>query len=309
MIGSSRLVSVIVPVYNGRKTVERAVSSVLSGTHANVQIVICDDASTDGTYELLSAVGDPRITLLRNLSNLGPGMSRERAIMASAGTWITFLDCDDCWTPSRLEALLSATDDDPYVVVFDDIMMCHQVSLDIRPFRRVYGRHAFGATEGKPVDVTPAQWASSAQFVMQPLIHRLALTSSGVHHTNRGFQEDTEFFLRLISSGFKLRYVPQANYLYRITPGSLSSTSRPGAQTRAMLEEILPLFVHDEDMRRALQRKIDYRRFTSALRSGRVLEALRLGSRDPSFPLELIQRVSKLTHYHCSRLANGAPKR
>lgn len=309
MTETSPLVSVIVPVHNGEKTVAAAIASVLSGSHENVQIVVCDDASTDRTADLVQDINDSRITLLRNSDNIGPGLSRDKAIDASDGKWLTFLDADDAWTPRRLANLLGASRDDHAVMVFDDIMLCHQNSEGMKPWQRVYGAHAFGARNGDAIDVPPALWAASSQFVMQPLIHTATIRANGVRHSGRRFQEDTEFFLRLISAGMKLRYVPSADYLYRITPGSLSSADRPGARTREMLEETLSLFVNDREMRSVLKKKITYRYFTAALRSGNVRKAVRYAGVDPGFMAEFAWRTLEVVRYHVSRIAHGAPKR
>lgn len=305
----SALVSVVMPVHNCERTIGGSIQSVFAGTHKDVQLVVCDDASTDRTVEVVSALSDPRITLIRNDRNLGPGPSRDRAIERCRGRWLTFLDADDLWTPTRVSDLLTAAAGREDQLVFDDLLLCHQTAEGLKRWRRVHGPKAFGANGRSSVQVSPEAWASSRQFVMQPLVATASLHASGIRHSGRRFQEDTEFFLRLVAYGMKLRYLPRANYLYRITPGSLSSADDPGLRTRQVLEELLPAFAHNPAMQRALQHKIEYRKFTSAVKAGRVGEAIRRATRHPSFLKQLASRGLLAALYQASRLANGADAR
>src|SRR5690606_4366833 len=169
MSSSAPLVSVIVPAYNAEATIAGAIGSVLGGTHQEVEVVVCDDASSDRTLEVVLAMDDPRIKIVRNDSNLGPGLSRDKAIDASNGEWLTFLDADDEWAPRRLEGLLRARGEDRGLIIFDDIMLCHHTPNGMAPWRRVHGKRAFGSRSSEPVDIAPARWASAMHFVMQPL--------------------------------------------------------------------------------------------------------------------------------------------
>lgn len=306
---SAPLVSVIMPAYNCEATIGTAIRSVLAGTHDNIQIVVCNDASTDGTRAIVEALADTRITLLHNECNRGPGASRERAIAASDGAWISFLDADDVWRPERLSHLLKATEGRGDTMAFDDILLCHHTPAGLKPWRRLHGTRAFGARSAGAVDVPTARWAATRQFVMQPLISAAALHESGVHHGNRRFQEDTEFILRLLATGLRLRYTPHADYLYRITPGSLSGVPHPGRQTREMLEDVLPLFFADPSMTRALQRKIDYRRFTEAVREREAWSIMQMALHKPRAVLELANRTLGQVRYHTSRILHGAQGR
>ncbi len=97
-------VSVIIPAYNRKGFIENAVRSVLAQTYPDFEIRIVDDASTDGTLELVThlAQDDPRIHFQQHKSNLGAQAARNTGIRASRGKWIAFLDSDDLWLPESL---------------------------------------------------------------------------------------------------------------------------------------------------------------------------------------------------------------
>jgi glycosyltransferase involved in cell wall biosynthesis len=99
-------VSVIIPVYNRRRLLERAVTSVREQTFANWELLIVDDGSSDGSAEYAAdlAAGDPRIRHMRNGRARGPGGARNAGILASTGGYIAFLDSDDFWLPDKLAA-------------------------------------------------------------------------------------------------------------------------------------------------------------------------------------------------------------
>jgi glycosyltransferase involved in cell wall biosynthesis/predicted nucleic acid-binding Zn-ribbon protein len=102
------LVSVIMPVYNRARTVKSAVDSVLTQTYRNIELVIVDDGSDDGTVELIESINDDRIVLLRNDGCQGVSKARNRALKAARGKYITYLDSDNTWDPRYIAAMVGA---------------------------------------------------------------------------------------------------------------------------------------------------------------------------------------------------------
>lgn len=101
----SPLISIITPNYNCARFIAQTIESVLAQTYTNWEMLIVDDCSTDGSYEI--ALGyvqkDSRIKMFRNEKNSGAAVSRNRAIEASSGEYVAFLDSDDLWLPDKLE--------------------------------------------------------------------------------------------------------------------------------------------------------------------------------------------------------------
>lgn len=111
-------VSVIIPAYNSAATIEKCVESILCQTVSDFLIYIVDDCSTDNTWEVLSNLinRDSRIRVFRNEKNSGPSVSRNKAIGASNGEWLCFIDSDDYVCPDFLEKMLNASDNSEIVI-------------------------------------------------------------------------------------------------------------------------------------------------------------------------------------------------
>ncbi|WEK36534.1 MAG: glycosyltransferase family 2 protein [Candidatus Pseudobacter hemicellulosilyticus] len=110
-------VSVGIAVYNGEQFIARAVSSVLRQTITDLELIIVNDGSTDGTLGVLEQFTDPRIILLKNDGNKGVTYTRNRYCAAAAGEYLAVLDADDEWPAEKLEKQLAYMDAHPEVGV------------------------------------------------------------------------------------------------------------------------------------------------------------------------------------------------
>ena len=122
-------VSVIIPTYNRKHTLGRAIESIISQTIKPLEIIIVDDGSDDGTREWIKEEY-PFIKYL-NQNNSGVSASRNRGIFSANGNWIAFLDSDDEWIPEKLERQLSILSSDKEAV------FCHTNEIWIRNGTRV----------------------------------------------------------------------------------------------------------------------------------------------------------------------------
>lgn len=103
------LVSIITPAYRVEMIVEHTIRSVLQQTYQKWELLVADDASPDGTANIVAAFAkcDPRIRLIRCEVNGGPAVARNAALAQARGRWIAFLDSDDFWVPTKLEETLA----------------------------------------------------------------------------------------------------------------------------------------------------------------------------------------------------------
>lgn len=102
-------VSVVMPVYNAEATLERSMRSVLEQTHAQVELLVVDDGSRDGSWALVERIAaeDTRVVAIRQPRNGGVAAARNAGIEAASGTHVAFLDSDDWWHPRKLEVQLA----------------------------------------------------------------------------------------------------------------------------------------------------------------------------------------------------------
>lgn len=106
MYGNSKecpLVSVIMGVYNSETTLSSAVKSILNQSYSNFEFLICDDASTDDSLQLLSSFKDQRIKILKNVTNQGLAYSLNKCLERCSGHYIARMDADDVAFSTRLQ--------------------------------------------------------------------------------------------------------------------------------------------------------------------------------------------------------------
>lgn len=105
VIADGPKVSVIMAAYNAEETIGWAAASILAQTWRNLDVIIVDDASTDRTWVRLNEIAakDPRVRILRNSVNIGPFVSRNRALPMASGAYLTGHDADDWAHPQRIE--------------------------------------------------------------------------------------------------------------------------------------------------------------------------------------------------------------
>ena len=99
------MVSVIIPVYNSERYISEAVESVLNQTYRNLQVIVINDGSTDGTERALEPYMDHINYFFQE--NRGVAAARNVGIRSSRGRHIAFLDSDDIWMPEKLENQVS----------------------------------------------------------------------------------------------------------------------------------------------------------------------------------------------------------
>lgn len=99
--------SAIIPAYNRRGTLGRALASVLAQTDPPDEVIVVDDASSDDTAAVATTFGDRRIQVIRHRRRLGAAAARNTGARAARGRWLAFLDSDDEWLPQKLARQLA----------------------------------------------------------------------------------------------------------------------------------------------------------------------------------------------------------
>jgi glycosyltransferase involved in cell wall biosynthesis len=113
------LVTVGLPVYNGSRFLARAMDSLLAQHWTSLELVVSDNASTDGSAEIAEryAARDPRVRVVRSAVNAGVEANFARVLAEASGTYFMWAACDDWWAPGFVDAMVSALESNPQAVV------------------------------------------------------------------------------------------------------------------------------------------------------------------------------------------------
>lgn len=127
---SNPLVSILIPVYNREQLVRESIDSALGQSYRNIEIIVCDNCSTDNTYQvcLEFAKMDSRVRVLRNKANLGPVKNWIRCVEEAKGEFSKILFSDDLLAPNCIEEMLQQFRDPKIGFV------CSQAIIGEQPF-------------------------------------------------------------------------------------------------------------------------------------------------------------------------------
>ncbi|MFV1528232.1 MULTISPECIES: glycosyltransferase family 2 protein [unclassified Phaeobacter] len=301
--GQGRMISIIMANHQGAPYLPDALRSVASQTHADWELIVADDGSSDGSVDILREVArqDPRVRVLQHETPSGPAAARNRALAAARGDWLAICDSDDIMHPDRLRRLLAAAEALDADAVADD--MVHFATELLAGPRSVLGSDAPEVPRQiGPADMlrVPEPGTSGAQLgYLKPLIRRQALAALRYDEALT-IGEDQDFYLRLLLQGTRMWLLPEALYLYRRHPHSLShrSTRRQILAALAAMEALpgqlsasqhLELKHIIEERRQVLQDRLAFETLAETLKQRRFGAALRQILRHPALGFRLVQ--------------------
>jgi glycosyltransferase involved in cell wall biosynthesis len=128
------LVSVIIPSWNRKESLGRAIESVLAQDGISLEVLVCDDGSTDGTIEMVENWPDGRVQLVSGQHAGRPAIPRNRGIAAASGEWIAFLDDDDIWLPGKLKAQLQLANERCYLALTTNALRAQPGQSEYPPY-------------------------------------------------------------------------------------------------------------------------------------------------------------------------------
>jgi glycosyltransferase involved in cell wall biosynthesis len=132
----NNLVSIITPSYSSKRFIKETISSVLSQTYKNWEMIIVDDVSPDNSNEIIEEFikKDSRIKLIKLEKNSGPAVARNRAIKEAKGRYIAFLDADDLWIPEKLEKQISFMNEYDLAFTYSSYNLTDEYNNDLGSF-------------------------------------------------------------------------------------------------------------------------------------------------------------------------------
>lgn len=221
------LVSVVMPTHNNRDYICASIDSCLNQTWGNLEIIVVDDGSTDGTGDLLRERYGERIRYIQQ-QNAGPGIARNTGIEAARGDYIKFCDSDDLLYPEHIARCM-------------DVMQQASEAIAV-----VYTRYRFVDGDGAPIpdksdpplldgDIFCRLLLSNSNAILTSatLVRKAALLHVGMFPADRELRhsEDWDVYLRLAAQ-YQYANVPEILLDYRWHGGGLTSNQHAAAYGR-----------------------------------------------------------------------------
>lgn len=187
------LVSVVVAARNEERRIGRALRSVLQQTYPSLEVVVVDDGSCDSTADVVIALDDARVRLIRLASSVGRGAARNLAVEQSRGTWIVVQDADDESLPGRVAALVRRAQAGDEPVVVSGQATC------VTPGGRSWQLRGYPLADA----AVKAELAAGSMSVCHAacMIHRDALLAVGGYDPTCLRAQDLNLMLRLLPLG------------------------------------------------------------------------------------------------------------
>jgi glycosyltransferase involved in cell wall biosynthesis len=227
------LISVIVPVYNGEKTIRETLNSLFKQTFTDFEVLVINDGSQDATLEIVSSIKDPRLKVFSYL-NAGPSASRNRGVALASGEYISFLDADDLWTPDKLEAQLKALQAHP------EAALAYSWTDFINESNQFLRRGSYINVTG---DVYKQLLLTNfLENGSNALIRQHALAEVGEFDESMTHGEDWDMWLRL-AAHYPFVAVPSPQILYRVyATSSSANVSKLEAGSLSVMERVFSQF-------------------------------------------------------------------
>ncbi len=236
-------VSVVIPTYNRAGILERSIRSVLGQTHHDLELIIVDDGSTDGTRDMVAQFHDMRVKYVQHETNHGCAAARNTGISTATGDYLAFNDSDDEWLPYKLERqmqiLLAA--DARVGVVYSDMWMVWTARKGHREYCHA---QRFVPEDGMIYDRTlvfPIDLRRIGLRFQTAVFRRECFEVVGLLDQELTALEDLEFFMRL-SRHYQFSHVAEPLVTLFIAPGSLSGDAEKVARAT---EHIMSLYHQD----------------------------------------------------------------
>lgn len=205
------LVSVVIPAYNTEIYIGQAIASALQQTLHDIEVIVVDDGSTDGTASVVSAFADPRVRYIYQ-DNQERSVARNHGLALASGRYVAFLDADDWWHPTKLEKQVVLLERYPLLGLVTCWLQPFDASTQELPIIKgfldsveangacVYERLLFGGLPGPGSTV---------------VVRRSIGSELGGFRTHLRYGEDWEFALR-VAARHQVGFVPEPLAHYRV---------------------------------------------------------------------------------------------
>jgi len=203
----TNLVSIILPTYNGGRYLRQSIDSCLAQTHRDLELIIVDDASTDGTPRLVASYPDERIRYFRHDRNRQLPAALNTGFAHASGAYLTWTSDDNLYAPNALERMVQFLQRDGCGLVYCDYYEFQEDGLDRRELIRLPEKPAFDQIN-----------CVRACFLYRREVQEVV----GDYDPDTLLCEDYDYWIRVWRE-FRLGHLPEPLYLYRRHEAALFS--------------------------------------------------------------------------------------
>jgi glycosyltransferase involved in cell wall biosynthesis len=239
----SATVSVIVPMYNGRRFIAAAVDSIVAQSLQPAELILVDDGSTDGTSDLAMAIDAPFPVHLLQQERQGQSAARNRAAASATGTYLAFLDHDDVWHREHLAWLVRELERDEEIGwAYSDI---DEIDESGGLVALATLRSANPRVQHPKTDLLNMLSADMLIFPSASVVRRTAFLAVGGFDERLSGYEDDDLFLRLFRAGWRNVFVSEPSVRYRRHVGSSVFSERMWDSRDVFAAKLIATFPDD----------------------------------------------------------------
>ena len=224
-------VSVVIPSYNHEKYIKQAVDSVLGQTYENLELIIIDDGSKDGSWEYISGITDKRV-VSRRQENQGAHNAINEGLSMAGGEYLAILNSDDEYMPERLERMLGRFCADASLD-----FLCSHIQIIDGDGKDLGVKEGWGNCEPWPIAHPEKSYKAMPDFNKNIIMTNFAATTSNfvfrrdVYESiggmrNLRFAHDWDFALRAAAGGYKCDILREPLVRYRVHGSNTISSNR-----------------------------------------------------------------------------------
>lgn len=215
------LVSIIIPVYNVEKYLEECLDSVVNQTYSNLEALVINDGSTDGSSQILKRYAEKYKNIkLVEKENTGQGDTRNLGIDMASGEYIFFLDSDDYIKNDTIEVLINSISNDVDIIVYNgvpfsvennEVLKTRYVDVDKKWEDKVF---------------TGSEFFKDYMDYIQPcmkIYNRNFLIKNNIKYPNYKYGEDIKFWAECCIHARKMKYIDSPSYSRRMGTGGVST--------------------------------------------------------------------------------------
>ena len=248
----STIVSIVIPTHDRLPLLKQAIGSVLEQTHTDLELIVVDDGSTDGTVAHLRGIADPRLRVIELSRSGNIAAIRNTGARHATGRYVCFLDSDDLWRPTKLEvqlALMTKSAARWSYTIFDH---CDERGNMIPA--------AVGVRDPPSGDITRALIETVAPVVLSGIVvDRTLFEELGGFDEEESLRlrEDYHFMVRLAIASATIA-IPQSLVLIRVHTGRTTrelTGAEPFLLTAHVYDTLLRSVLKDGPLRRSARRR------------------------------------------------------